>query len=266
MLDARQAISEFNMTTLADSPLRAAVRAMVPKPVRATYWQLRRAVDMHRIRSGRSYERPVAAAIKANLRRGDVALDVGANVGLLTLLMAHRVGPSGQVHAFEPHPDNAARLERDLQIERLTKRVSVVRAAVNDGSVKEISLFAGRGHATSEWNIMGHDVNGVPTEAVLKVPTVSLDEHFAPGSRIDLVKIDVEGAESLVLAGMQRVLDECAPVLMIECHSAENWSACTRLTERGYTLHDLQGQRLDPAGAFRTAHFVATPASRTIKR
>lgn len=248
-------------TTHATSPTLA--QRLIPKPLRAAYWNLRLAFAYHRfrtrVRTGRFHEPAVCAAIKRHLRSGGTGIDVGANVGYLTAFMAYRVGPAGRVHAFEPHPDNVEILKANLVRHRLTDCVTVHSTAVTDGKDGTVTLFAGRRRAAAEWNIRGHDVNGQTTAAQMQIPAVALDAAISPGQRIDLMKIDVEGAESLVLAGMQRILCEQTPVLIIECHSEDNWLACTALTDMGYRLCDLRGKAL-PLDTPQLSHLIALPA------
>ena len=242
---------------ITDSPLRAVVRAVVPKPVRSTYWQLRHSLQTRQLMSGRYYERHVCAGLRQLIRPGMTCVDVGANVGLLTLFMAHHVGKTGQVFAFEPHPENVARLLGNVTQHGYNKRVTVKRAAVNDGSTDNITLYAGRGHATSEWNIVGRDADGQTAEPVLTVPAISLDTYFHAQQRIDVIKIDVEGAESQVLAGMQRIIHQHRPAMLIEVHDDANWRACAQLCDLGYELQSLHGDRLSPKDDYPVKHLIA---------
>jgi FkbM family methyltransferase len=151
--------------------------------------------------------------LAVNLRAGQVFYDVGANVGFLTLVGARAVGHSGRVYSFEPLPDNVAALKHNVGLNRLSQ-VEIIEAAVADESGS--SEFAigtsttGRlttSHATTE-------------NRHFPVRTVSLDDAvtemgFAPP---DVVKIDVEGAESRVLRGMGSVISTFHPVILCEIH------------------------------------------------
>ena len=121
-----------------------------------------------------------------------------------------------------------------------------------------VVLYAGRHRWHAEWNIVGHDVDGRPTEAALEVPAVSLDAAFPPGSRLDLVKIDVEGAEGLVLAGMRRLLADARPALVVEFHDANGWDSRRILLDAGYRLYDMSGVPI-PADGGRVYHCLALP-------
>lgn len=237
---------------------RQAVRSAVPAFVRSGYWRVRGAAERRRILTGRHYEPGLCGTILRHLQAGQVAVDVGANTGLITALMAHRVGRGGRVFAFEACPDNVPKIGRTLARCGVAEGVEVVPVAVNDGMTASVSLYPGRGESASEWNIVGRDADGRETEAAGSVPAVSLDRWFDAGQRVDLVKIDVEGAESQVLAGMARILEQHRPTLVIELHSLENWQACDRLVGMGYTLADMDGKRLETGRDDWPTHLLAT--------
>jgi len=186
---------------------------------------------------------------------GWTCADVGAHVGNITETLVRLVGHRGRVVAFEAHPTNAEALRARFKRSRI---VEVVNAAVGDGTVDRVGLFAGRHDHSTEWNVLGHDVAGVPTRQVLEVPAVSLDAWFAPGQSLDFVKIDVEGAEGLVLAGMRRLLREARPVLAVEFHDDEAWLSRRELVDAGYALSRPDGSPIDPADA-RAYHVIARP-------
>jgi FkbM family methyltransferase len=155
-------------------------------------------------------ERAEWACYAEILAPGMVALDVGAHVGEVTLAMSRFVGPSGRVHAFEPTQATFEKLE---QVVRLSGRTNVVltRAAVreSDGTA-ELRVYD---EGFASWNTLadrplgqGVDVKPVRTESV---PATTLDSYCdrAGLSRIDFLKIDVEGAEYQVLLGARRLLD-----------------------------------------------------------
>ncbi len=149
----------------------------------------------------RSFEPYAARAMRRLLRRGDVALDVGANVGFHTVLFGSAVGPSGSVHAFEPV--NGDMLERNIELSGL-RNVSVSRVAA--GAVHGTVLIGRR--ANFEGRSSGAWRRG-PTLDAVECEQVALDDYVeahVPG-QIRLVKIDVEGMEADVIAGLRRTLD-----------------------------------------------------------
>lgn len=200
------------------------------------------------------YEPEFTAAIERVVQPGWTAADVGAHVGNITDTLVRLVGNDGRVVAFEAHPANAAELRERF---RGVSAVEVVNAAVSDGTSDRLALYAGRHDHSTEWNVVGHDVDGVPTRLELEVRAVSLDNWFATGQALNFVKIDVEGAESLVLAGLRRVLREQRPVVAIEFHDEAGWAGRRELLDAGYELSGTDGSPVDPDGP-RIYHVIAS--------
>jgi FkbM family methyltransferase len=191
----------------------------------------------------RSWEPELQEAITRLVRPGWTCADVGAHHGVFTRLLADLVGATGQVVAFEAHPANARRLRRSLD-RRIRDRVVVKNVAVTDGAAKQVALHPGRGHASTEWNVVGADVEGRPTPAELEVGATSLDSYFA-GNPLEFVKLDVEGAEADVLRGMRRLLHGQRPTVAVEFHSDVGWAGRSELLEAGYRLETLSGEEID---------------------
>ncbi|MGH9685959.1 MAG: FkbM family methyltransferase [Candidatus Acidiferrales bacterium] len=144
------------------------------------------------------------------VRRGDIAFDVGANVGLYSVLLSRLCGPRGRVWAFEPVPETYWRLRETLALNRC-ENVAPVQAAVCDkDGMATMSLFD-PGHA--EWNTLGTPEvdpcgNQVQTLVSVQVASRSLDE-FCKNQKIDhinFLKVDVEGFEVSVFAGADKLL------------------------------------------------------------
>jgi FkbM family methyltransferase len=190
-------------------------------------------------------EPAVQNVLVQQLAPGDVFYDVGANVGFFSLLAAKLVGSTGRVYCFEPQPSVIAQLRANLDRNGFTN-YEVIEAAVADqrGTAR---LRLGRGDPWSELTARLVDGDGGGT---LAVDVVALDDLDLPAPR--LVKIDVEGAESRVLAGMTRLLREHRPILVIELHGTQE--PVTRLLrESDYRVEML----FDPGGV---PHGLATPA------
>jgi FkbM family methyltransferase len=137
------------------------------------------------------------------LRPGMTFVDVGAHIGLLTLAGARAVGPKGKVLAVEPVPLSFDALRRALAINSLTDRVVAVCQAV--GAQRErCRLLVGSvlGHSS----LIRSDALSKEHTAEIEVEVSPLDDLIEPNARVDLVKIDVEGAELAVLEGMTRII------------------------------------------------------------
>jgi FkbM family methyltransferase len=217
-----------------------------------------RSIIARLVRRDGSYEPDVQAAISRLVQPGWTCADVGAHEGIHTRLLAKLVGESGRVFAFEPHPDTARRLTKSLS-NPLRDRVTVENLAVTDGATDQVTLHPGRRRVSQEWNITGVDLEGHPTPGELQVAATSLDSYFAD-RRLDFVKLDVEGAEALVLRGMRRLLRERRPTMAVEFHTPEGWAGRAELLEAGYRLVTTAGEAVDAgAGAVRVYQCVALP-------
>jgi FkbM family methyltransferase len=204
------------------------------------------------------YEPEVVAAIERAVPKGATCADVGAHVGAITRVLTRVAGASGRVIAFEAYPPNAEGL-RDALAREGIDGVVVENIAVTDGAEPTVWLHPGRHRSSAEWNLVGHDVEGHQTPAELEVPVTSLDAYFPAGQRLDFVKIDVEGAEDRVLAGMTRLLADARPVVLVEFHDDQGWAARRHLLDAGYRLERVTGEPVG-ADADRVYHCLARPS------
>lgn len=205
------------------------------------------------------YPQDFSAALEPLVKPGWVCADVGANKGHITALLAERVGPSGKVVAFEAFPRNARVLRARVARSPLRERVTIENVAVADRSGFEVPLYAGPASNHEFWSITTDYHNADrETDPVLRVPTVALDDYFPMGSPLDLVKIDVEGAEGLVLGGMRRLLTETRPIVAVEFHGERGWQSHEQLLKAGYRLMSctMGEQRLNPIDDPATSGFV----------
>lgn len=165
------------------------------------------------------------------VKPGDCVYDIGANVGFYTLLASKAVGSTGRVLAFEPFPSNVDILSRHLRLNRLTN-ATLVDAAVSD--CERTSRFqTGESCEQGRLNETGE----------LEVRTVTLDAGRARGDwpAPNLMKIDVEGAESQVLAGAKTILSTDRPTILLACHGTSQFQACTDLLRAaGYQITSHQ--------------------------
>jgi hypothetical protein len=117
-------------------------------------------------------------------------------------------------------------------------RLVVEWSAVTDGSTATIPLYEGRNQWSSEWNLRGFDVNGMKTAVAMEVPATSLDAYFK-GRHVDFIKIDVEGAGTGVVKGLQQILTNSRPLILLEFHGDDEKEAVRTLSESGYRFFDL---------------------------
>jgi FkbM family methyltransferase len=186
------------------------------------------------------FEREQTAAFCSTVKIGGVVFDVGANVGYYALLSSTLVGESGRVVAFEPVVRNIHYLHRHVKLNRL-RNVTILPTACSDAT--GATLFsAGRNSAE------GHLTQG--SEDILSNPvvTVSVDD-FVSATRLspNVLKIDVEGAEHLVLKGASATLEHAKPAVFLSTHSDDLRHQCLEyLAQRGYTHTILSFDRNNP--------------------
>jgi FkbM family methyltransferase len=174
-----------------------------------------RTIMQQLIQSGR-YEDHVLRLLQRLCRKDSTVLDVGANVGVHALPLS-RMARHGTVHAFEACGDTFAFLNANVQANE-AKNVILWNSAVCsvDGQTIDISYspaFAGGAFVST---------NGYTEHNVQRVPTVTLDgwaDRVRP-THIDLIKMDIEGAEWMALAGAQRLIDKFRPTLIVECNAS----------------------------------------------
>jgi FkbM family methyltransferase len=190
-----------------------------------------------------TYEPNTLRLLRAWLEPGRVFIDVGANVGVITLAASSWVGATGRVIAIEPSSREFARLERHVRLNALTN-VSTVRAAVAATSGPRTLRVASS--ATAGGNTLGSHFAYAEMEAtgVERVEAVTLDELASRLrlERVDVVKLDIEGAEVEALRGASDLLRRHRPSLVVEV-------CATALEGNGVTVAALEA-------ALRTARYT----------
>lgn len=165
--------------------------------------------------------------------------DVGGNVGVFTFAAAHRAGREGHVVTIEADPFLANLLQKTAALPaNRDLNVDILCAAAADREGVARFLVAARGRASSSLEQAGHRSQAGGTRYAQYVPTVTLDslmQHF-PGP--DLLKIDVEGAEPLVLTGAERILATKRPVIYVEVGDEQSAAVTALLTRHEYALFD----------------------------
>jgi FkbM family methyltransferase len=164
--------------------------------------------------AGGSYEKAESAIIESWLTRGDVAIDCGANVGLMSALMASRVGVGGCVVAVEASPDTCRRLEKVMDILGL-KQVRILSRCVCDHDGEVIFHQDAVSSEASAIRLDGDQQRVIP----VMVRSIRLDSLLESLNGVvpALIKLDIEGAEPKALKGASRLLASAnLPLFMIE--------------------------------------------------
>ena len=159
------------------------------------------------------YETATRRLIERLLPDGGTFLDVGAHVGFYSLLAARRAGPNGRVFAFEPEPDNFRLLRKNIA-ENGYDNITAIPAAVSDRSGRSEMFVSRQGN---DRHSLFRNPGSPLEERTETVDTTTLDDFAAAlgWPAIDLVKMDIEGAEPLALAGMQRLLNRSPQLSLI---------------------------------------------------
>jgi FkbM family methyltransferase len=144
------------------------------------------------IRREATWEQDVIRFLNSVVRPGMTAVDVGANIGFHTMVLSRLVGPLGAVHAFEPLPETLALLRANLWRHECAN-TTVHAAAVTDTV------------GTVEMQLDPEGRSGAHIGSGFAVPAVTLDEALA-GVRVDVLKVDVEGAEPMVFRGARELI------------------------------------------------------------
>jgi FkbM family methyltransferase len=160
------------------------------------------------------YERDEVAFVRATVKPGDRVVDVGANIGFYTALLATLVGPAGSVIACEPLDSVADALERTIAENAYGDRVTLHRVALDAqrGEVclrhAPLTINAGAAYLAPAAALPAGHVDAT-------VSTRTLDDVVGAG-RCDFIKLDAEGAEPRIFAGAAGTLTRCRPIVLAE--------------------------------------------------
>jgi len=210
-------------------------------------------------RTGQNYlqgnaEPKVQSVLEKHLRPGMIFYDLGANIGLFSLLAARLIGETGKVFSFEPDPEIAARLRRNIARNAFTN-ISVVQSGVwsfsgNCNFIVADPCSPDRGIGKFAELSERDDMPGTLT------PCVSLDDFIQTAPPPDAIKCDIEGAEVEAFRGAEKLLESSRPWIVCEMHS-ETIGQAVRNQLQGF------GYTFEPVDA---SHVLALPSRRPENR
>lgn len=180
---------------------------------------------------------PEAAVLMQFLRPGDVAIDVGANIGTLAIPMARQVGPTGRVHAFEPQAMMFRLLNANAALNAIEQlRLHPMALGAADGYLPLPPLdYASPGNYSA---LSFAATPPQPTQSTDSVPIRRLDDVLATIDRCRLLKVDVEGMEPAVLDGAAALIARHRPILYLEANQRATFAAVLeRLNRFGYRAY-----------------------------
>jgi len=162
------------------------------------------------------WEFDLTQLLRKIVRRGAVVVDVGANLGWHTVMVAFCVGPTGRVIAFEANPDMTALLGRNVQINNVTERVEIVQKAVySHTGTLQFQVYGELMGGSSVYGNIGNATHFHDTIRAIEVSSIRLDDQFPPGSKVDLIHADVEGAEPHVVRGARRLIGDNPDIALL---------------------------------------------------
>jgi FkbM family methyltransferase len=165
----------------------------------------------------RIFERTELALVTACLKPGMQVVDIGSNIGLYSILADRRVGKDGVVWAFEPSGESVNRLEKNLALNDC-KRVRLARIALSDQPDTFLTLKSDRGFGDAYRYLLPSKAVGSEEDGQTElVPVTTLDRWAAENgvTKIDFLKVDIEGGEFRMFRGAQEVLKSNQDMLIL---------------------------------------------------
>lgn len=180
-----------------------------------------------------SYEPRLQKFISKNITPGMVCIDVGANIGAVSLHLALQTSKTGMVYAFEPLPSNARRLREHTRKNELDSCLKICDSALSDKNSELELLVALPSHPNQGMASLVEYTHGDLIERVT-VKSETLDSFCASNqiSRLDFIKVDIQGAEPLFLEGARKTLQTLKPKLIMEV-------APSSMGSTGYTSNNF---------------------------
>jgi len=191
--------------------------------------------DALELKSNKTFEKFETELVKKEIAKGDIVLDIGANIGYFTLIFSQIVGKDGRVYAFEPDPNNFEILKKNIEINNI-KNVILIQKAVSNTS-KPLSLYL------CDYNHAQHRI--YPSSRCnekIDVESTTIDEYLAGTeffNKINFVKMDVEGSEYDAIDGMKKTLQSNLSLKML-CEFSPK-----QIQERGLQPQDILNQLLN---------------------
>ncbi|MEM4406502.1 MAG: FkbM family methyltransferase [Candidatus Methanomethylicaceae archaeon] len=185
------------------------------------------------------YDPEVCRFLEGYLKPGWTVVDAGSHIGYFSLLMAKCVAQDGCVLSFEPLSENLCLLYNNIALNKMHEIIRVVPMAIADRS----HLCRLYYHQTSSQAFLeGTAEIDVSDKGYEVVAAVSLDEYMdAVGwPTVNLVKMDIEGAESLAVMGMKETLRRNSPAVLMETHGENARQGLRYLAVEGYTVYKLE--------------------------
>jgi FkbM family methyltransferase len=168
--------------------------------------------------------------ITSTLKKGDIFIDIGSNIGLFSLLASKIVGNNGKVICFEPDPKTFKRLGENINLNDF-KNIDSRNIGLSEKDGELIFYVSKNGY--DAWNSFAPSQdNKLESQIQVRVSTLDFELRNIEKSKISLVKIDVEGWEKFVLRGGMTFFNDYSPIVMVEFTEQNTFNA-------GYPVHDI---------------------------
>ncbi len=202
------------------------------------------------------YDSNMTNFMKAHIFEGNVSWDLGTERGWFTLLMANLVGSMGRVDSFEAFPPNFKKLQKNIELNNFSW-VHFNNIAISDKTSK--MYFVPPSDEITNYVSFLQDNSGVGyltdrmTEKSLEIRTTSIDEYVEqhPVERLDMMKIDIEGAELSAILGAKHTLEKFRPKIVIEYNQISAKRAGTSIEELDDLLDSCGYDRFTFSGKLR---------------
>lgn len=202
-----------------------------------------------------TWDEPGSKFLKNYLKYGNVFMDIGANIGCYSLIASKIVGLEGEVHAFEPVSKVFDKMLFNIQLNQLSNITTNRKAVYESSGLLEFFLSSNENAGMS--GIFHHDTESGEIE---KVESITIDEYVEKKNitRIDLIKIDIEGAELFALKGMKNTINQFKPVIIMEVSEdvlqnipVKKNEALDLMEDLNYVRKgiDVNGRLIDPSRA-----------------
>jgi FkbM family methyltransferase len=176
------------------------------------------------------FEENELSFISRNLKNDDVFIDIGANIGLFSLIASPLVGENGKVIAFEPSPETYKRLTENISLNDF-KNIDARNKGISDKKEKLNISISESGY--DAWNTFAPgDATHFSKQVAVDVNTIDEELKNIDKSKIKIIKIDVEGWEKFVIFGGKNLLTQYSPIIMMEFTETNTFAA-------GYIVHEL---------------------------
>jgi FkbM family methyltransferase len=176
--------------------------------------------------------------------KGQVVIDIGANIGVFTVKSAKEVGPTGRVIAIEPEPNNIRLLEKNISINKLTNVTVIAKGLWSHPGTMPLNIspsFLGHSFFRDRSFLTEESKN----EELVSVDTLDNILRVLDVKKVDLIKLDVEGSEIEVLKGSSASICKNCPKILGECHSINNVNSFNGikniLYKSGYRVKNKNG-------------------------